>query len=315
MAACGGEADGATAPRFRPSFGKPGATFTYQPKGIDEKHAAAGAPRIPIALPDAPMYMLFAHRQWRAGMLLSDAIYSHAFDLDDKYVLELGAGTGLPALTAALCTNAKKVVATDYDDASIIAALRGNVSRTLAQNECKKAPIAVAPHTWGHAMDDVLDLLPYARGPTPKFDVILLADCVWERFSHTALVKSISVLLARSKTARVYMVAGLHTGRATLVHFFRTALHAGLRLEAVPGAWPQCEAAGDAYLPGSEHILELEVDGMLAEDSSDAQSIAPSLTGTRRPFTLPHDDTEAPIEQRNHWLTVSSFSWDDAYLA
>ena len=52
--------------------------------------------------------MLFAHRQWRAGMLLADAIYARCFDVKDRTVLELGAGTGVPALTAALC-GARKV--------------------------------------------------------------------------------------------------------------------------------------------------------------------------------------------------------------
>ena len=297
----GAEPDTARDTHFHPSFGEPGASFTYLPKHLDAACASDDAPRLPIVLPDAPMYMLFAHRQWRACLLLSEAIYSRAFELTNQNVLELGAGTGLPALTAALCSGAKKVVATDYDDASILAALRANVQRTLAINP-PGAPLVVAPHTWGHAMDDVLDLLS-ARTPS-YFDAILLADCVWERFSHAALVKSIATLLARTPTARVYMVAGLHTGRATLVHFFREMLGAGFVLTRVPGAWPACtEHAADEYLPGAGHILEIEVDGAL-----DGGGRAPGVSGVRRPFAV-HTADEEPVEVRNHWLTVSCFQW------
>lgn len=297
---------------FPPSFGAPGSAFVYRPKRLDATRAVDDAPNLPITLPDAPMYMLFAHRQWRAGMLLSDLIYSRAFDLQGKYVLELGAGTGLPGITAALCGDAKKVVVTDYDDDSILTALRANVCRALEANPTvSPAPIVTLAHTWGHAMDDVLDALPFHNGAATAFDVLLLADCVWERFSHADLVKSIRTLLARTKDARVYMVAGLHTGRATLVHFIRMALAAGLHLVPVPGAWPALEAAPPTHLAGSDHILELEMDGALPEQGHPPVP-PPGLRGTRRAFTLQDDE---PVQVRNHWLTVSCFAWDSTKLA
>lgn len=305
-----------------PSFGEPGAAYVYQPKALGARYPQPEAPRLSIVLPEAPLYMLFAHRVWRAGMLLADAIYAGAVDVRNANVLELGAGTGLPALTAAVCGGARFVVATDYDDDSILAALRANVKRTLADHT-EHAPIVVAAHTWGHRMDDISDLLS-ARAPV-LFDAILLADCVWERFSHDALVKSITALLARTPSARVYMVAGLHTGRATLVHFFRRMLAAGLVLVPVPGDWPAENApaqgeADDEYVVGRQHILELEVAGGDAGDASAAAAAAaaaadaasdapaPGLSGTRRPFVV-HTPHEEPVAERNHWLTVSCFAW------
>ena len=309
-----------------PSFGEPGAALVYQPKALGARGPRPEAPRLSIVLPEAPLYMLFAHRVWRAGMLLADTIYAGAADVRDAHVLELGAGTGLPALTAAVCGGARFVVATDYDDDSILAALRANVRRTLADHP-NHAPIVVAPHTWGHRMDDVSDLLS-ARAPV-LFDAILLADCVWERFSHDALVKSITALLARTPSARVYMVAGLHTGRATLVHFFRRMLASGLVLVPMPGDWPPENAPApgevdDAYLAGRQHILELEVaggsddaapaDAAAAEAPSTTEpavrpsASAPGLRGTRRPFVV-HTAHEEPVAERNHWLTVSCFAW------
>ncbi|WFC98804.1 nicotinamide N-methyltransferase [Malassezia yamatoensis] len=243
---------------FHPSFGEPGASFVYRPKPVMSAYHHEDAPVLEIALPEKPMYMLFAHRVWRAGMLLADAIYANYFPLSGQNVLELGAGSGLPSLTAAVCTDAKKIVVTDYDDASILAALRANLEKVRKQNSLR-APIVVAPHTWGSSIDDVADLLS-ARTPV-LFDTILLADCVWERFSHAALIKSITNLLSRSSHARVYMVAGFHTGRDTLVHFFRSMLDANFMLTTVPGEWPSCwyPCHQDTWLIGSEHILELKV--------------------------------------------------------
>ena len=40
---------------------------------------------------------------------------------------------------------------------------------------------------------------------------------------HNALIQSISLLLERSSLARLFLVAGIHTGRAVLSHFFHIA--------------------------------------------------------------------------------------------
>ena len=293
---------------FHPSFGYPGSRFVFYPKCLDLlKGNTESPPAIPIMVPDTNIYMLFAHRQWRAGMLLADVIYTKCVDLSDKCVLELGAGTGLPSLTAALSSAPQKVVVTDYDDDAIVGALRSNIKFTRDANPNRRmAPIVAAGHSWGHAMDDVLDLLPPNH---THFDVILLADCVWERFSHDILLRSIKNLLSKSQDARIYMVAGLHTGRRVLIQFFRLAIAAGFVLVPLPNQdmWPSCtNEKQSTSLEGSEHVLELEVGGTWNENQS------PSLTGGRRPFLL-HRGNEAeddePIHERNHWLTVSCLAW------
>ena len=250
--------------------------------------------------------MLFAHRQWRAGMLLADAIYAGWVPVDDQWILELGAGTGLPALAVALTRHPRKVVVTDYDDAAIVQALRTNAADCAAANPQRKmAPLTVAGHTWGHRIDDVLDLLPCTpTEPSPHFDVLLLADCVWERFSHDILLKSITHLLARTPEARIYMVAGLHTGRSTLVQFFRRALEAGLQLVPLPhlDQWPMLstdESESDPALRGSEHVLELEVGGDW--DDTGASQREPCLTGARRHGPQVHELQPLFREVGNAW--------------
>ncbi|KAK9266902.1 hypothetical protein L1049_027161 [Liquidambar formosana] len=64
---------------------------------------------------------------WDSALVLSDYISTQGrldFDLNGKTVLELGAGAGLPGLTAALL-GASRVVLTDVD--SLLPGLRKNV--------------------------------------------------------------------------------------------------------------------------------------------------------------------------------------------
>ncbi|WFD32983.1 nicotinamide N-methyltransferase [Malassezia sp. CBS 17886] len=320
---------------LHPCFGRPGATFAYRSSalhGADPREDARAPPTLPVVLPDVSIYMLFAHRQWRAGMLLADLVYAGIVPCMGRTVLELGAGTGLPALTAAYC-GAKKVLATDYDDDAILRALRDNMRRAMSANPARAhAPVSVFGHTWGQSVEDILDQVPGGG----HVDVVLLADCVWERFSHEALLKSVCRVLAHSPNARVYMVAGFHTGRATLAQFFRRALSSGLALVPIEGAsaWPPLSgcgagavdrAAGTHALPGQDFIVEVEVEGGLDEGHAadthpraaapppsattpDAGTICASLSGRRRAFTL-SDDDEVPVQHRNRWLTVSCFAW------
>lgn len=316
-----------------PSFGGPGSRLMYAPRGIGGAPCRA-ALSIPLGVPATSMHLLFAHRQWRAGMLLADMAVS-VLPLEGRYVLELGAGTGLPSIAAALSTAAARVVVTDYDDADMVRTMRANMRDAIAANgHAAATPYSVLGHTWGQHVDDVLDVLPCVRGQSTRYDVVLLADCVWERFSHDALLRTIAHVLARTPDARVYMVAGLHTGRATLVHFFRRALAAGLCLVPVPGGacWPACDAPGPVGddLAGREHILELEVGGTLAEmPASSAEACASEaapaprwgggadrvagLTGRRRAFVLSRGAADGaddePIAERNRWLTVSCMAW------
>ena len=73
-----------------PSFGDPGERLTIR----------LGAHELAIAVPGADVHGLFAHRQWRAGLLLARAVLS--LELAGKTVCELGAGTGLPGIAASL---------------------------------------------------------------------------------------------------------------------------------------------------------------------------------------------------------------------
>ncbi|WFD34523.1 nicotinamide N-methyltransferase [Malassezia cuniculi] len=287
---------------FHPSFGQPNDEFVYTAKKIGgHEHG----PSIPVTVPPAAIYSLFVHRQWRAGMLLADAIFSGAVEVKDKCVVELGAGTALPSITAALC-GAKRVVATDYDNEEVVAAMRHNVKRGI---EGKSAcPIIATGQTWGHNCDDLLD-----HAPSGKFDAVLLADCMWDQFAHADLLKTVVSVLSRDRSARVYIVSGFHTGREKIVHFVRKAAQAGLVLVPVDeyDGWPPLADSGaeqsadvaQSPLENSSYIIELELDGMTGDEQDINILSVPS--GRRRSFML----RDEPIGTRNRWLSVFALGW------
>jgi nicotinamide N-methyltransferase len=135
-------------------------------------------------------------------------------------VLELGAAAGLPGiLIAKLYEDAASVIVSDYPDAQLIKTLSDNVARNGVSRSC----CAVA-YAWG---SDPACLLRGHAG----FDVIIAADTLWNPDLHKLFVTSLRDTLKRSATARVHLVAGLHTGRYTIQSFMNAVQGAGFEVE------------------------------------------------------------------------------------
>ncbi|CDR88060.1 related to NNT1-putative nicotinamide N-methyltransferase [Sporisorium scitamineum] len=316
-----------TAPYIPPSFGQPGVSISYRPKHLSSSSQHATIPIVTVAVPPASIHHIFAHRQWRAGMLMSDALLSAAFPVDNRTILELGAGTGLPSITAALIGTASVVVASDYDEPQLVKELRDNVKRNLQRvSEEQRRKCKVVGHIWGKDTEELLDCLP--RGVS-KFDSILLADCMWDPLSHADLLKTVLNVLAHDKNARVNVIAGLHTRRDKVTSFIRRAYRAGLRLAPLerPDVWPSsppadatdpdvARAGNEAFVHAQNRILELEVCGNTPIQQSDSVDLSdnsdePRLTGNRRKFLIEGygEETEGDVKLRNRWLTVWSLEW------
>ncbi|TIB12907.1 hypothetical protein E3P92_02461 [Wallemia ichthyophaga] len=193
------------------SIGEPGVEFDYP---ISDELS------IKITIPRPEHEKIFAHRQWKGGLHTADRLLNGEISIDNKVVLEVGAGTGLSGIVAGCIHRpASFVLVTDYDDPNLISNLRKNVQDNNKNGVCK-----VLPHCWGKDVDDLRSLSKTKDG----FDVILAADVIWDSFSHASLIETLLQSLKKSDSSRVVLVAGYHTGRHVVQAFLRRARSKGL---------------------------------------------------------------------------------------
>lgn len=153
-----------------------------------------------------------------------------AFDITNLTTLELGAGTALPSLLAALL-GARRVVVTDYPAPAVLANLRENADRNLRPELSPHARAAgdVEVEVEGHAWGELAT--PWAERRRRAFDRVLACDCLWMPWQHDNLLRSIEWFLKEDREARCWVVGGFHTGRANMRDFFREERLAGVGLE------------------------------------------------------------------------------------
>ena len=106
---------------------------------------------------------LLADQIFSPTLVLGDLIHRGILDVRDRRIIEIGCGTGLAGILAAV-HGARSVLLTDYDDDSILSCPRRNVSQNNITAEVKG-------YTWGH------DTAEITRDE--RFEVVLLADLLW----------------------------------------------------------------------------------------------------------------------------------------
>ncbi|KAJ4360996.1 uncharacterized protein N0V89_001565 [Didymosphaeria variabile] len=121
---------------------------------------------------------------------------------------------------------AKEVAVTDYPATPILETLRRNLEENLEAEG--RAKIAVYGHQWG-VLDDC-----FAEEHARRYTRVLAADCLWMAHEHENLARSMVHFLSDSPDARVYVVAGFHTGRAKVAPFFEeTVPEVGLEVASI----------------------------------------------------------------------------------
>ncbi|KAF3016559.1 hypothetical protein E8E14_012747 [Neopestalotiopsis sp. 37M] len=144
------------------------------------------------------------------------------FDVRGLSTIELGSGTALPSIMAAVL-GASRVAATDYPAPPIMEILRANVSANTQAGFAPSAggertvasSVVVEGHAWGEVESE-----PFAAENRGRFDRVLACDCLWMPWQHDNLRRSISWFLADTEDARAWLVAGFHTGRHNMSGFF-----------------------------------------------------------------------------------------------
>jgi EEF1A N-terminal glycine/lysine methyltransferase len=140
---------------------------------------------------------LKGHLLWNAGRVTAQYLEENAQDLvKDKCVLELGAGAGLPSLVCA-SKGAKRVVVTDYPEPELIDNLQYNIDHCEALTD-KKVVLAEG-YLWGDSSDKLRSLL---CDQSNGFDLLILADILFNHSEHKKLVASLQSTLKKSAESR-----------------------------------------------------------------------------------------------------------------
>lgn len=159
---------------------------------------------------------LWAHHLWNASKVFATLFDKTPRLVQDKYILELGAGGALPSLVAAL-NGAAKVVVTDYPDKELIDNIQYNVDQINVPNNV----VVVDGYVWGTNTTPLKAHLPAGK---ETYDVIILSDLVFNHSQHHAMLRTCRELLTPGK-GRVYVFYTHH--RPHLAHrdveFFQIA--------------------------------------------------------------------------------------------
>ncbi|XP_025904865.1 protein N-lysine methyltransferase METTL21A isoform X1 [Nothoprocta perdicaria] len=130
---------------------------------------------------------------WDAAVVLSTFLEAGSIDLRDRHVLELGAGTGLPGIVAALLGKrgrsprrvpaGARVTLTDRADA--LELLEANVRDNLPPEALPRA--AVRELAWGQGL---------GAFPAGAFDLVLGSDIVYLEETFAALLRTLEHVCA-----------------------------------------------------------------------------------------------------------------------
>ncbi|KAK1071765.1 Protein N-terminal and lysine N-methyltransferase efm7 [Friedmanniomyces endolithicus] len=140
---------------------------------------------------------LWGHLLWNAGRTVSDYLETNsATFIKHKSVLELGAGAGLPSLVSVL-KEASCVVVTDYPERALIENLRVNIEQNCQGHH----NIHAEGSLWGA---DITPLTRYLLDTKSSagFDVLILADLLFNHSEHAKLLSTVQQTLKKSPDAR-----------------------------------------------------------------------------------------------------------------
>jgi hypothetical protein len=195
--------------------------------------------------------------------------------LADLLPASLGSiGTALPSIISAL-SNALSVTITDHPSspALVTGAIEANVATNLSKGNAR-TKVCVRGYVWGTETMYSVEAYGKAVGTLGRYDVIVLADCLWMPSQHANLLSTIAQALSTGPDSRAIVVAGFHTGRRIVRDFFDLAT---------------CLADGGGRGRGSEN-------------EADSASTAEGETGKRLPSLKIEEIYEIDVGgQRRPW--------------
>ncbi|KAI9145591.1 putative methyltransferase-domain-containing protein [Paraphysoderma sedebokerense] len=176
---------------FRPPEPEP----TFHTVHREAQNIEPGAPR-ELNVKLVGSHSLWAHCLWNAGVLCAHYLDSNKSLVRNKRVLELGAAAALPSFFSAV-NGAEKVVITDYPDSELIENMEYNARHNFAETEYFDR-INIQGFLWGNDPSPLLNALP---DNSRKFDLVILADLIFNHSQHHNMLKTVKECLSADGSA------------------------------------------------------------------------------------------------------------------
>ncbi|KCV70173.1 hypothetical protein H696_03632 [Fonticula alba] len=171
-------------------------------------------------------HSLWAHCLWNAGVFLAHHFDAHPELVRGKTVLELGAAAALPSFAAAT-QGAALSVATDYPEKPLIDMITNNAEKNLPA-AVANGSLVVQGYLWGADPQPLLDRLP--EGKT-RFDLLVLADLLFNHSEHHAMLRSVQNTMAEDGQAIVIFSSHRPWKADADLNFFNLAKEAPYHFE------------------------------------------------------------------------------------
>jgi len=178
---------------------------------------------------------------YNAARVIADYIDLGKIPCRGKSVLELGAGAGLPGILAAL-QGSSHLVLSDYGsvvDGDLIRAMDLNIE--AVKDKVPNCRMHSVPYIWGRDTDILTSCLNVDdsggdgddREESPlRFDIVIMADCIFNRSEHKRLLWTMMQTLDRHKGVCYCSFSHHDPEKCDLdLVFFQLALDEGLRVE------------------------------------------------------------------------------------
>ncbi|XP_059475557.1 methyltransferase-like protein 22 isoform X2 [Neocloeon triangulifer] len=132
---------------------------------------------------------------WRGALLLADWVIHNTKLLSQATVLELGSGTGLTSIAAALV--AAEVISTDADIGNILALIDSNFKRNQSLVKCpyKVLELDFFAQEWSNELEEVID----------RTNIVIAADVIYDDDLTEAFVSTLKRLLSKPPSKSIYM--------------------------------------------------------------------------------------------------------------
>lgn len=155
-------------------------TFTFEGSGNTRS--------LTVSVPEVldPQYGMYV---WPSAVVLSQYVWMARGELQNKMVLELGAGVSLPGVVSALCG-----AAVILSDSAELPLCLENCRRSCVLNNL--SDVHVLGLTWGRASPELLSL--------PPLDLILGSDVFYEPEDFEDVLVTVSFILRRNPHAQFW---------------------------------------------------------------------------------------------------------------